>query len=154
MKKKVLFRSLLGLLSGVAIGQLIAIVISAAIGDGMFHAVIPQVSEDFGGELTAAVAQTALLGAFGAVVGAASVVWEIDGWSLTKQTAVHFCLLSVSFAAAAHILYWVPRTVGGAAAALLMLVAIYAGIWCCAYFSAKRKIGKINDKLGKDRDIF
>lgn len=48
MKKKVLFRSLFGLLSGVALGQLIAIVISAIKGDGSFYAVIPELVNDFG----------------------------------------------------------------------------------------------------------
>ena len=147
MKKKVLFRSLFGLLSGVALGQLIAIVISAVKGDGSFHAVIPELVNDFGGEQSAVIVQTILLGVVGAVVGAASVIWELDRWSLTKQTGAHFCLFAIPFTLVAYALYWVPRSVGGVVAWVCVLVVIYAVIWCGAYFSTKRKIQKINDQL-------
>lgn len=147
MKKKVLFRSLFGLLSGVALGQLIAIVISVVKGDGSFYAVIPELVNDFGGELSAAIVQTILLGVFGAIVGAASMIWEIDGWSLTKQTGAHFCLFAISFTIVAYVLYWIPRSVGGVAVSVIILVVIYAAIWCGVYFSTKRKIQKINDQL-------
>ena len=95
MKKKVLFRSLLGLLSGVALGQLIAIVISAIKGDGSFYAVIPELVNNYGGEQSAVIVQTIFLGVSGAIVGAASMIWEIDGWSLTNRPVrISACLLS------------------------------------------------------------
>lgn len=147
MKKKVLFRSLFGLLSGVALGQLIAIVISAVKGDGLFYAVIPELVNDFGGELSAAIVQTILLGVVGAIVGAASMIWELDRWSLTKQTGAHFCLFAIPFTIVAYVLYWIPRSVGGVVAWVFVLVVIYVVIWCGAYFSTKRKIQKINDQL-------
>jgi len=147
MKKKVLFRSLFGLLSGVALGQLIAIVISAVKGDGSFYAAIPELVNDFGGELSAAIVQTILLGVVGAIVGAASMIWELDRWSLTRQTGAHFCLFAIPFTIVAYVLYWVPRSVGGVVAWMFVLVVIYVVIWCGAYFSTKRKIQKINDQL-------
>ena len=150
MKKKVLFRSLFGLLSGVALGQLIAIVISAIKGDGSFYAVIPELVNDFGGEQSAVIVQTILLGVSGAIVGAASVIWELDRWGLTKQTGAHFCLFAIPFTIVAYVLYWVPRSVGGVAASVIVLVVIYAAIWCGAYFSAKRKIQKINVQLHRE----
>ncbi len=150
MKKKVLFRSLLGLLSGVALGQLIAIVISAIKGDGSFYAVIPELVNDYGGEQSAVIVQTILLGVSGAIVGAASMIWEIDGWSLTKQTCAHFCLFAIPFTIVAYVLYWVPHSVIGVAVWLVILVMIYAAIWCGAYFSAKRKIQKLNDLLHRE----
>lgn len=150
MKKKVLFRSLFGLLSGVALGQLIAIVISAVKGDGSFYAVIPELVNDFGGELSAAIVQTALLGVFGAIVGAASVIWELDRWGLTKQTGAHFCLFAIPFTIVAYVLYWVPRSVGGVVISVIVLAVIYAAIWCGTYFSARKKIQKINNNLHKE----
>ena len=126
MKKKVLFRSLFGLLSGVALGQLVAIVISALKGDGAFYAVIPELVNDFGGEQSAVIVQTVLLGVAGGIVGAASVIWELDRWSLTKQTGAHFCLFAIPFTIVAYVLYWIPRSVGGVAASIVVLVMIYA----------------------------
>lgn len=150
MKKKVLFRSLLGLLSGVALGQLIAIVISALKGDGAFYAVIPELVNDFGGEQSAVIVQTILLGVSGAIIGAASMIWEIDEWSLTKQTCAHFCLFAIPFIIVAYVLYWVPHSFSGVAVSIVVLVMIYAAIWCGAYFSAKRKIQKINNLLHRE----
>ena len=150
MKVKVLFRSFLGLLSGIALGQLIAIVISAVKGDGSFYAVIPELVNDFGGEQSAVIVQTILLGLSGAIVSAASVIWELGRWSLTKQTGAHFCLFAIPFTIVAYVLYWIPRSVGGVAASLIVLVVIYAVIWCGAYCSAKKKIRKINDQLHRE----
>ena len=128
MKKKVLFRSLFGLLSGVALGQLVAIVISALKGDGAFYAVIPELVNDFGGEQSAVIVQTVLLGVAGA----------------------HFCLFAIPFTIVAYVLYWIPRSVGGVAASIVVLVMIYAAIWCGAYFSTKKKIQEINDQLHEE----
>ena len=102
---------------------------------------------DFGGEQSAVIVQTVLLDVFGAIVGAASVIWELDRWSLTKQTGAHFCLFAIPFSIVAYVLYWIPRSVGGVVVSLIILVVIYAVIWYGAYFSAKRKIQKINDWL-------
>ena len=102
---------------------------------------------DFGGEQSAVIVQTVLLGVFGAIVGAASVIWELDRWSLTKQTGAHFCLFAIPFSIVAYVLYWIPRSVGGVVVSLIILVVIYAVIWYGTYFSAKRKIQKINDWL-------
>ena len=65
-----------------------------------------------------------------------------DRWSLTKQTGAHFCLFAIPFTIVAYVLYWVPRSAGGVAASVIVLVVIYAVIWCGAYFSAREKYEK------------
>lgn len=50
----------------------------------------------------------------------------------------------------AYVLYWLPHSVIGVAVWLVILMMIYAAIWCVAYFSAKRKIQKINDLLHRE----
>ena len=111
MKKKALLRSICGLAFGIALGQLIAIVISVVKGDGMFHAVVPELISDWGTELNAVIVQAVLLGVLGTVLGAASVIWDFDSWSLTKQTTTHFCLFAFPFTIVAYVLYWIPRSV-------------------------------------------
>ena len=93
--------------------------------------------------------QAILLGVLGTVLGEASVVWEFDSWSLTKQTLTHFCLFAVPFTVIAYVLYWIPRFVGGVIASTVVFIAIYAAIWCGSYFSYKRKVKQINDELHK-----
>ena len=129
MKKKALLRSICGLAFGIALGQLIAIVISVVKGDGMFHAVVPELISDWGTELNAVIVQAVLLGVLGTVLGAASVIWDFDSWSLTKQTTTHFCLFAFPFTIVAYVLYWIPRSVGGVMASTVVFIAIYAAIW-------------------------
>ena len=149
MKKKALLISICGLAFGIALGQLISIVISVVKGDGMFYAVVPELMSDWVTELNAVIVQAVLLGVLGTVLGAASVVWEFDSWSLTKQTVTHFCLFAVTFTVIAYVLYWIPRSVGGVIASTVVFIAIYAAIWCGSYFPYKRKVKQINDELHK-----
>ena len=149
VKKEALLISIWGLAFGIALGQLIAIVISVVKGDGMFYAVVPELMSDWGTELNAVIVQAILLGVLGTVLGEASVVWEFDSWSLTKQTLTHFCLFAVPFTVIAYVLYWIPRFVGGVIASTVVFIAIYAAIWCGSYFSYKRKVKQINDELHK-----
>ncbi len=149
VKKEALLISICGLAFGIALGQLIAIVISVVKGDGMFYAVVPELMSDWGTELNAVIVQAILLGVLGTVLGEASVVWEFDSWSLTKQTLTHFCLFAVPFTVIAYVLYWIPRFVGGVIASTVVFIAIYAAIWCGSYFSYKRKVKQINDELHK-----
>ncbi len=149
VKKEALLISICGLAFGIALGQLIAIVISVVKGDGMFYAVVPELMSDWGTELNVVIVQAILLGVLGTVLGEASVVWEFDSWSLTKQTLTHFCLFAVPFTVIAYVLYWIPRFVGGVIASTVVFIAIYAAIWCGSYFSYKRKVKQINDELHK-----
>lgn len=149
VKKEALLISICGLAFGIALGQLIAIVISVVKGDGMFYAVVPELMSDWGTELNAVIVQAILLGVLGTVLGEASVVWEFDSWSLTKQTLTHFCLFAVPFTVIAYVLYWIPRFVGGVIASTVVFIAIYAAIWCGSYFSYKRKVKQINDEPHK-----
>lgn len=147
MKKKMLIRSLCGLSFGLALEEIIAIVISLVKNEGAFQAVIPQLVNDFGGELNAVLLQTILYAAFGALLGAATIIWEMDSWSLTKQTITHFLVFALPFILIAYILYWIPRSALGVLSAVAVFIAIYAGIWGLVYFSCKRKVEKINAKL-------
>ena len=147
MKKKLLLRSLCGLSFGLALEELIAIVISLAQHEGVFQAVIPELVYDFGGELHAVILQSLLYAVLGAILGAATIIWDIEEWSLTKQTGVHFTVFALPFLLIAYTLYWIPRSALGVLSAAAVFIAIYAGIWGIIYFSCKRKVEKINAKL-------
>ena len=62
--------------------------------------------------------------------------------------AAHFCLFAIPFTIVAYVLYWAPRSVGGVAASLIVLVVIYAAIWCGA--CSPPKIQKMNDWLHRE----
>ena len=85
MKRKIIMRGLFGLPTGIAIGFVITLIISACIGDASFHPAAPGLIGAMGSELSAVVLQTALCAVMGAGFAAASVIWEIDSWSFFRQ---------------------------------------------------------------------
>ena len=82
MKKGIFVRIFVGLAGGIAISYLITIIISAAIGDGVYYPCVPSLVERYQNELAAVIVQTILSAVLGAGFSAASLIWEKDEWSL------------------------------------------------------------------------
>ena len=95
MKKKMMKRMWIGLPVGIAMGYIITLIISACIGDGAFYPVAPEFAEKMGNELNAVILQTVLCGVIGVGFAAASVIWELDSWSLAKQSGVYFFVIGL-----------------------------------------------------------
>ena len=92
MKKNVLLRGLFGIPTGIAIGYVITVMMSAFWGDGSYYPCVPAFVDAMGSEIRAVVVQTVLCGLVGMVYAAGSVVWEVDRWSLAGQTAAYFLI--------------------------------------------------------------
>ena len=85
-------RGLLGFPLGIAIGFVITVIISMCIGDGSFYPVTPELIDTMKNELNAVILQTILCGILGTGFAMASVIWEIDSWSLAKQSGIYFSI--------------------------------------------------------------
>ena len=92
MKKTLLCRGLVGLPLGVALGQIITLIISACVGDGRYYPVAPELTEAMGGELYAVLLQTALCAVGSGFAMAPSLAMTM---SLAIQSGV--LLVSCSF---------------------------------------------------------
>ncbi len=150
MKKKLIFRALLGAPVGLTISTVITIIISLCIDDGKFYATPPELVDLIGNEVNAMLVQTVCSFLFGAAFAAASVIWEIERWSMLKQTLIHFAAISVSSFPIAFFMYWIPHNVYGALGYVGIFVGIYAIIWVAVFFSAKAKLKKLNEKLDSE----
>ena len=147
MKKELIRRGLHGIPQGIAIGYVIAIIISLVIGDGTFQNVVPELVTQFGSEISAVLAQVIFSAVIGGVFAAVSVIWEIEEWSILKQTGIYFCILAITLFPIAYILHWMERSVGGFLTYLGIFVALFIVIWVVQYLFWKNRIEKINDKL-------
>ena len=94
MKKKVILRSLIGAPIGLSISFIITLIISVIINKGEYYPVVPQLTALCGNELNAVVIQTICSLIYGAAFGGTSVIWEIENWSLLKQTVIHCIVIS------------------------------------------------------------
>ncbi len=147
MKKKILFRSLLGVPVGVTISLIVTIVISLCSGHGEYFPAANDLIAWCGSEVAAVIVQMICSMFIGAVFAGASVIWEIEKWSWTRQTLIHFAVFVVSFAPISYVLNWMPHNLYGALSFSAAFIMMYVLIWVSMYFSIKAKIKKMNRQL-------
>ena len=147
MKKEILKRCLLGAPLGLAISTIITIAISLFFGDGLYHAVVPALTSEMGGELNAVIFQAVLSMIYGAAWAGASAVWDADKWSLLKMTLVHLIVTSVASFPIAYFARWMPHNAAGILLYIGIFIAIYAAIWFSQYAAMKKRIQAMNEKL-------
>lgn len=151
MKKKIIMRGLLGLPTGIAIGFVITLIISACIGNGSFYPVTPELIDTMGNELNAVILQTVLCAVMGVGFAAASIIWELDSWSLAKQSGIYFTIISVIMLPIAYVTNWMKHTALGVLSYVAIFVASFIIVWLSQYLLWKRKIKKMNALVSKDR---
>ena len=147
MKKKMLKRGLFGFPVGITVGFVISLFVSARIGDGFFHPVAAALTSAMGSELNAVVLQTLLCGVMGAGFAAASVIWEMDSWSLARQSGIYFAVISLLMLPVAYLSNWMPHTFGGIVSYVGIFIAIFAFIWIALYLALRGKIKKMNAEV-------
>ena len=153
MKKKLIGRGLIGFPVGIAIGYVITVIISICIGDGFFHPVNPELVNKMGSELNAVLIQTGLSGIMGTGFAMASVIWEIDSWSLAKQSGIYFLIVSVIMLPVAYIANWMNHSAAGFLSYTGIFVAIFIAVWLVQYFIWKMKIKKMNAVVNKEDNL-
>lgn len=149
--KKFINRWLLGFPLGLAIGQVISIITSLVVGKGIYIFVVPEFAAYFSNELNAVIAQTLLCGILGANFAAASALFEIESWSFTKMTIVHFIVVTLTMFPIAYISGWIGNRLIDYIIYIGIFILIYIIIWISIYFYWKNKVGEINSKLQKSK---
>ena len=145
-------RSLIGLPVGIAIGCIISLIVSACIGDETFHSVALEFARKTGNELNAVVLQTVLCGVLGVGFAAASVIWELDSWSLAKQSGVYFLVIGLLFLPIAYVTNWMRHSVVGFLSYFGIFIGIFFATWLSRYLCWKQQIKKINDRVRHEND--
>lgn len=147
MFTKIVQRAILGFPLGVFICTTITVGISLAIGRGSYFPVVPSLAQATHSEISAVVLQYVLSGILGAGFAAGSVIFEVEHWSITRQTVAHFLLSSVLMFPVAYLAHWMEPTFAGVVVYLLVFVVIYALIWLVQYGFWVHKVQQINAKL-------
>lgn len=147
LKRELLRRCLIGAPAGLAIGTAITIILSFFIGDGRYHAVVPAFAAECGCELNAVVIQALCSLLYGAALSGASVIWQVERWSILRQTVTHLLVCSAAMFPTAYCLYWMERSMAGVLQYVGVFLIIYLAIWLSMYLSYRRRIRQINDRL-------
>jgi len=152
MKKKMMKRMWIGLPVGIAMGYIITLIISACIGDGAFYPVAPEFAEKMGNELNAVILQTVLCGVIGVGFAAASVIWELDSWSLAKQSGAYFLVIGIILLPIAYVANWMQHSVVGFLSYIGIFAGIFFAVWLSQYLCWKKRIEKMNDRVRHEND--
>lgn len=147
MKKKILVRALFGAPIGLTISTLITIIFSLIFGNGTYYPVPHDLAATCGSETGAVIVQTISALLYGAMWGGASVIWEMEGWSLLKMTLTHLAVCSAVSFPIAYLMQWMPRNIPGALCFFGLFFAIYAVIWLSQYCAMKKQIEQLNSRL-------
>ncbi|GHU95219.1 hypothetical protein FACS1894208_07660 [Clostridia bacterium] len=150
MLKKVICRGALGFPLGICMGYIITIAISVTLATGEYSPCVPALAEELGSELAAVIFQAVLCGILGAAFAAASVVWEMEKWSIAKQTGIYFIVASLSMLPIAYFARWMEHSVGGFLLYFAIFIAVFIIIWIIEYTVWKSKIKKLNSSIRND----
>ncbi len=147
MKKKIILRSILGFPIGISIGYLITVFISLCHADGNYLPCVPELISAVGNEINAVVLQTFLCGLVGTGFAASSVIWEIEKWSIIKQTGVYFIIISVIMLPIAYFTYWMEHSIVGVFRYFGIFALIFTFIWVVQFVIGRHNVRKMNENL-------
>lgn len=145
--KKALLRGLIGIPLGVFISYTITIVLSLFWGGGYYSAAVPALAEAVGSEAGAVGLQYLLSALLGFLCAAASCIWQVERWSLTLQTVLHFLSLSVGMLPIVAVCRWAEYTPGGLLGYFGIFAAAYGVLWLALTTATRKQIRKVNEKL-------
>ena len=144
--KKALLRGFLGVPIGVFIMTLVGLLISLTSGN------LSMISPDHLGnssDLTVYTIQFILSCIMGFAFAIASTYFEVENWSIAKQTFLHFITISVVYFPTAVYLGWLELKLLPIVIFAAVFVTIYISIWLTQYTALKKKIKNLNDGLKK-----
>ena len=147
IKKAVAKRAILGFIYGVFIGQTILIIESLFMRDGNFYAVATSLVNLAGTKIAAVIIQYFLTGLLGTTFASTTVLFEMDEWSLLRQTITHFIITSIVMYIAGFLCGWFPHTVVSTLIWFGVFVVVYVIFWICFSMYYKNKVKKINEAL-------
>lgn len=147
MFKEIVKRGLLGFMIGVFIGETILIINSVLAGKGIFYPINPLLISREGPQLTKVIIQYFLTGIIGMTFAASSIIFELDNWSLLKETVIHFCITSVVMYFCGFFCNWFDHTVIATILWFAVFIVIYILFWLGFTLYYRIAVRKINDVL-------
>lgn len=152
MKKEIMKRSLIGFPIGITIGQFITILISLKWGNGDYSPYVPELVSAMGSEIHAIILQSILCGILGMGFAAASFIWQIDHWSIVRQTGIYFLTISIIMLPIAYFAYWMEHSLVGFLSYFGVFVFIFVILWVITYVMGRYNVKRMNGKLQQTND--
>ena len=148
MKKKTLQYCLLGFPIGVSINQLLTLLISyLETGGTQYYPVPPSLQAAVGGVFPGILVQFFLSGLLGAASVGLSVIFQMERWSIAKQTLLHFLGLGLVFFPVSLLAGWMPPNTTGIFLFIAVFILVYVFLWLVQYIYWRRALRRLNQGL-------
>ena len=140
---------MVGFLSGIAIGNLIAFLFAHLSGSSQLFN--DSFINRFGSETMAFIIHSLLSGVHGALSFSGIIFYELEGWGLAKATILHCLLINVSFLVTGLYLEWIPSDLTTIFLSIFIITTIFFIIWIIMAARYKREVRKLNELLEKEK---
>lgn len=137
--KEMIKRGFLGMFLGVFINQLIFVILilSGTIPE-MINAnyIVPQFFISIG---------------IGFYLAAITIIFQVESWSILKQTVYHFIAMGIVYLPVAYLAGWMPPHIIGKISFIALYILIYVIIWLSFKAYWKKKIEVLNTEIEKNK---
>ena len=131
---------ILGFLLGASIGNLIAWFFGSYVSSDLVARM---------GSVPAAIlVQSLVSGLYGSFALAGTLFYDIEQWSLTRSSVMHFLVIAVLYVPAAMFLGWADSATEILIVEGILLVAYFI-IWLVIYLRYKKEVRSLNEMLNK-----
>ena len=149
--KKIISRVLYSFPIGISCSVGISLFLSLLFGEGKYYPFAASLVFFTGSEVKAMLLQTMLSGILGSVFGGMSFIWEIERWSILKQTAVYFLSVSIPMMGISYLLYWMEHSLNGFLLYFLIFVMVFFVVWLFNFAIYWFKVRGINEELDLEK---
>ena len=149
--KKIVSRVLYSFPIGISCSVGISLLLSLLFGEGKYYPFAASLVFFTGSEVKAMLLQTMLSGILGSVFGGMSFIWEIERWSILKQTAVYFLSVSIPMMGISYLLYWMEHSLNGFLLYFLIFVMVFFVVWLFNFAIYWFKVRGINEELDLEK---
>ena len=149
--KKIVSRVLYSFPIGISCSVGISLLLSLLFGEGKYYPFAAPLVSFTGSEVKAMLMQTILSGILGSVFGGMSFIWEIERWSILKQTAVYFLSVSIPMMGISYLLYWMEHSLNGPLLYFLIFVMVFFVVWLFNFAIYWFKVRRINEELDLEK---
>ena len=145
--KKIVSRVLYSFPIGISCSVGISLFLSLIFGEGKYYPFASPLVLFTGSEVKAMLMQTILSGILGSVFGGMSFIWEMERWSILKQTAVYFLSVSIPMMGISYLLYWMEHSLSGFLFYFLIFVMVFIVVWLFNLAGYWFKVRRMNRDL-------
>ena len=149
--KKIVSRVLYSFPIGISCSVGISLFLSLLFGEGKYYPFAASLVFFTGSEVKAMLMQTILSGILGSVFGGMSFIWEMERWSILKQTALYFLSVSIPMMGISYLLYWMEHSLSGFLLYFLIFVMVFIVVWLFNLAMYWIKIRKMNQNLNVEK---